>query len=110
MDWKSILEIDPVLHAPIRLAVVVFLVQTETTTLSTLVSESGLNSGVLSSNLRRLESAGYIQMEKTFRDRKTEPRYRLTRKGQRALFIYFEKANTILTSLQVLYRDPNDSK
>jgi DNA-binding HxlR family transcriptional regulator len=61
-----------------------------------LLKESKLTKGNLSVQLSRLEEAGYLQMEKTFRGKIPHTEYHLTQKGKSAFAQYRKSLSSIL--------------
>jgi DNA-binding transcriptional ArsR family regulator len=53
-----------------------------------LLNETKMNKGNLSSHLARLEEAGYVEIEKTYRGKVPMTLLRLTRKGRTAFDEY----------------------
>jgi DNA-binding transcriptional ArsR family regulator len=83
-------DIDRVIHEPARLLIVGLLNGVKQADFLWLLNESGLTKGNLSSHLVRLEEAGYIEVEKTFRGKIPLTLLRLTRAG-RAAFTGYRK-------------------
>jgi DNA-binding transcriptional ArsR family regulator len=88
-------EIDRVIHEPARLLVVGLLNGVKEADFLWLLHESGLTRGNLSSHLAKLEEAGYVEIEKTFRGKIPLTILRLTRAG-RAAFAGYRKAMSSL--------------
>jgi DNA-binding transcriptional ArsR family regulator len=63
----GITGLDRVIHEPARLLLVALLSNLDTADFLFLLKESGLTKGNLSVHLARLEDAGYIRVEKSFR-------------------------------------------
>ncbi len=85
---QNISELDRVIHEPARLTIVALLSSVASADFLFLLKESGLTKGNLSVHLSRLEEAGYIQVEKTFRGKIPHTEYRLTQKGKSAFDQY----------------------
>jgi DNA-binding HxlR family transcriptional regulator len=85
---QNLSGLDRVIHEPARLTLVALLSSVESADFLFLLKESGLTKGNLSVHLSRLEEAGYIQMEKTFRGKIPHTEYRLTQKGKSAFDQY----------------------
>uniref|UniRef100_A0A7C4L0L2 Transcriptional regulator n=1 Tax=Bellilinea caldifistulae TaxID=360411 RepID=A0A7C4L0L2_9CHLR len=81
-------EIDRLLHEPARLAIVSLLAVVEKADFLYLQRESGLTKGNLSAHLSKLESGGYVQIEKTFRGKLPLTLVALTPQGRAALEQY----------------------
>ena len=79
-------DLDPVLHAPARLAIATVLAFDEhaPVAFSQLQERLGLTAGNLSTHLRRLEDAGYVAVDKVFRDRVPSTEVTLTDRGHDA--------------------------
>lgn len=84
-------ELDRVIHEPARLLIVGLLNGVKEADFVWLMHESGLTRGNLSSHLAKLEEAGYVEIEKTFRGKIPLTILRLTRAG-RAAFAGYRKA------------------
>ncbi len=85
---QNLSGLDRVIHEPARLTLVALLSSVESTDFLFLLKESGLTKGNLSVHLSRLEEAGYIKTEKTFRGKIPHTEYRLTPKGKSAFDQY----------------------
>ena len=66
-------ELDPLLHSPLRLTIMSVLVSVENADFTFLQQQTGATSGNLSVQLDKLSTAGYIEIEKTFRDKNPGP-------------------------------------
>ena len=83
-------ELNPILHSQLRLAVMSYLVANGDTDFKTLQNETGATPGNLSVQLRKLEEAGYVKIEKTFKDNYQHTIVRLTREGLDAFEEYVD--------------------
>lgn len=77
-------RLDPVIHAPARLAIMAILAATEWAEFKFLREETGLSDSALSKQLSTLESAGYIQVRKWFLGKRPRTSVRLSRAGRAA--------------------------
>jgi DNA-binding HxlR family transcriptional regulator len=93
---ESISTLDRVIHEPARLILMALLSAAESADFVFLLKESKLSKGNLSVQLSRLEEAGYVEVEKTFRGRIPHTEYRLTRKGRAAFHQYRKSLGSIL--------------
>lgn len=82
------LRIDPLIHAPARLAIVTQLYVVDAADATFLLHRTGLTWGNLSSHLSKLEEAGYVSVDKSFRSRKPCTMVSLSPKGRRAFERY----------------------
>jgi DNA-binding MarR family transcriptional regulator len=96
---RSVLGVDPVVHAPVRLAILGVLYVVEVADFVFLMRRTGLTRGNLSTHLSKLEAAGYITIEKKFVERIPRTLLRLTRKGRDALRKYRRQMSQALGEL-----------
>ena len=85
---QSIAELDRVIHEPGRLMLVALLFAVEKSDFLYLQHETGMNKGTLSSHLSRLEEAGYVEVEKTYRGKVPQTLLGLTAAGRKAFEQY----------------------
>ena len=83
-------ELDPLLHSELRLAVMSVLISLEEADFVYLQKQTGASPGNLSIQLDKLNAAGYIEMEKTFRGKKPRTVCRITPRGLEAFRSYVE--------------------
>lgn len=76
---------DAVLLSPVRLGVVTALLARDGATFSELREILGVTRGNLGIHLQKLEEAGYVDVAKSFVDRKPQTLCRLSRRGRAAL-------------------------
>jgi len=89
-------SLDPLVHAPARLAILTVLSLVEEADFRYLLYATGLTKGNLSAHLSKLEEAGYVTIEKTFRGKIPLTLCRLTPKGRQALAKYRQAMQHIL--------------
>jgi DNA-binding transcriptional ArsR family regulator len=89
-------DLDRVIHEPARLMLVALLAGVIEADFLWLQRESTLTKGNLSSHLARLENAGYIQVDKTFKGKIPLTVVRLTRAGKTAFEAYKKKIASLL--------------
>lgn len=92
---QKISGLDRVIHEPARLTIVALLSSVKSADFLFLLKESGLTKGNLSVHLSRLEEAGYVQVEKTFRGKIPHTEYQLTSKGKTAFDQYRKSLGSI---------------
>ena len=90
-DLQSVSQVDRVIHEPARLMIVAILYAVERADFLFLLHETGLTKGNLSSHLARLEEAGYVTIEKTFRGKVPQTTCRLSEAGRVAFRDYRER-------------------
>ena len=87
-DLRSLAEVDRVIHEPARLMIATILYTVESADFTYLLRETGLTKGNLSAHLAKLEGAGYVDIEKTFRGKVPQTICRLTKAGRSAFQAY----------------------
>jgi DNA-binding MarR family transcriptional regulator len=96
----SVPGLDPVIHAQARLRVMVVLsalAAEDQITFPRLQQLLEMSAGNLSTHLRKLEDAGYLQITKTYQRRTPVTYVALTRTGRRALEDYTAALRHLLT-------------
>ena len=81
---RSLTELDRLIHEPARLLIVTILSTVESADFLFLQRETDLTKGNLSAHLSKLEEAGYINIEKTFKGKLPLTVCKLTKAGQKA--------------------------
>ncbi|MEM8531827.1 MAG: transcriptional regulator [Chloroflexota bacterium] len=87
-NLQHVLNIDRMIHEPVRLAVMVILSSVESADFLYLLRATGQTKGNLSSHMSKLETAEYVEVEKTFRGKIPMTLYTLTTVGHQALQKY----------------------
>lgn len=85
---QAISELDRVIHEPGRLMIVALLRAVKECDFLYLLHETAMNKGNISGHLARLEKAGYIEIQKTYRGKVPRTLLRLTPAGQAAFDRY----------------------
>lgn len=88
--------LDPLVHAPARLAILTVLSLVDEADFRYLLYATGLTKGNLSAHLSKLEEGGYVHIEKTFRGKLPLTVCRLTPRGRQALEDYRRTMRAIL--------------
>jgi DNA-binding MarR family transcriptional regulator len=78
-------RLDPAIHQPARLGILTAAAETKRIDFVTLRDMLDLTDGNLSRHLTMLESAGYVEIEKTFEGKKPRTWISATRAGRKAL-------------------------
>jgi len=92
-------EIDPIIHSPTRLKILVVLAEVVKADFTFLALTTGLTRGNLSANLRKLEEVGYVMIEKCFVDRVPQTMIQLTDLGKKSIKSYQADMQTIMDAL-----------
>lgn len=83
-------ELDPLLHAQLRLAVMSILMTVEEADFVYLKEQTEATAGNLSVQLDKLAAAGYIEVEKGFAGKRPRTLCRVTEVGRKAFADYVE--------------------
>ena len=92
---QDLATVDRVIHEPARLAIMTVLYAAGEADFLYLQRECGLTQGNLSSHLARLEKAGHVKIEKTFKGKYPLTTCHLTRSGRAALEGYAQKIRVV---------------
>lgn len=87
-DLSALLTVDRLIHEPSRLVLLAILHTVERADFTYLSKETGLTKGNLSSHLSKLEDAGYIAIEKTYRGKTPLTLCQITADGTTAFEAY----------------------
>jgi DNA-binding MarR family transcriptional regulator len=91
--------LDRLIHEPARMVIVTILSTVENADFLFLLKNSGLTKGNLSAHLTRLETAGYIMIEKTYRGKVPQTLVSLTDPGRSAFEIYRKQLTAFINHL-----------
>ncbi len=98
-DLAALNDIDRLIHEPGRLMLMALLYVVQSADFTFLMSQTGLTWGNLSAHMTKLEEAGYIQVEKTFKGRRPNTMLSLTPSGREAFKIYRRNMKQVLDDL-----------
>lgn len=87
-ELRGIADLDRVIHEPARLLLVTILSTVESADFLFLQREAGLTKGNLSAHLSKLEEAGYVEIQKTFKGKLPLTVCKLTKPGLKAFNVY----------------------
>ena len=96
---SNFVEIDRMVHEPARLAIMALLYVIESADFTFLMNQTGLSWGNLSTHMSKLEEAGYIEVEKSFKGRRPNTNLHLTTDGRSAFREYRQKMKQMLDDL-----------
>ena len=88
--------LDPIIHVRVRLGIVSALAVEDSLTFKELKERLDTSDGNLSVHARRLEEAGYIEINKSFDGRIPRTDYRLTATGRDALRRYLDHMEALI--------------
>ena len=87
-DLRSLAGVDRLLHEPSRTVIMAILTAVESADFLYLQRETGLTKGNLSVHLSKLEQAGFVNIEKTYRGKKPLTLCHMTEEGRNAFAAY----------------------
>ena len=97
--FEDLRDLDRLVHEPARLMVLAYLYVTEGADFTFLARQVGLTLGNLSSHIAKLEEAGYVEVVKSFKDKRPHTMIRLTTAGRAAFTTYRERMERALRDL-----------
>ena len=89
-------KIDEVIHGRLRLGVMAYLANAEVADFNELKSVLEVTQGNLSVQLRKLEDAQYVAIEKGYLGRKPRTQVRITAAGRAAFAVYLEALGKLI--------------
>jgi len=96
MSLADLGKIDEVIHGRLRLGIMVYLADAETADFTELKTVLEATQGNLSVHLKKLEEAGYVAIEKSFKDNKPLTRVSITPKGRTAFAAYLQALGDLI--------------
>ena len=81
-------NLDPLLHSQLRLAIISMLVNSEKVEFTYIKEETKAAAGNISIQIKKLQEAGYIEVEKTFKNNYPKTLLSITDKGVKAFESY----------------------
>lgn len=97
--FRRFANLDRVVHEPARLAIMAALYTMESADFLYLLQATGLSKGNLSSHLMKLEGAGYVEIEKSFRGKVPQTVCTLTQGGRQAFHAYRQRLRQVVDTL-----------
>jgi DNA-binding MarR family transcriptional regulator len=98
-DLAGFAEIDRLVHEPARLMLMAVLYVIDSADFTFLMNQTGMTWGNLSAHMSKLEEAGYLEVEKSFKGKRPNTMLRLTPGGRAAFQAYRLKMKQVLDDL-----------
>ena len=89
-------DLDPILHSQLRLSIVSILMTVDKANFSFIKESTKAAAGNISIQIKKLQEAGYIKVEKTFKDNYPNTTVSLTSKGLQAFETYVKELEKYL--------------
>lgn len=86
-------DLDPLIHSQLRLAIISMLVNSEKVEFTYIKEETKAAAGNISIQIKKLQEAGYIKVEKTFKNNYPKTIISITSKGIEAFELYIQNLN-----------------
>ncbi len=101
LDLSGLADLDRLVHEPARLAIMALLYVVESADFTFLMNQTDLTWGNLSTHLSKLEEAGYLEVEKSFKGRRPNTNLRLTEQGRVAFGDYARKMKKVFSDFPI---------
>ena len=96
MGLADLGRIDDVIHGRMRLGIMVYLADSDVADFTELKTVLEATQGNLSVHLKTLEKAGYVAIEKSFRDNKPLTRVSITGPGRKTFSAYLDALGSLI--------------
>ena len=96
MGLADLGRIDDVIHGRMRLGIMVYLSDADSADFTELKTVLEATQGNLSVHLKKLEEAGFVAIDKSFRDNKPLTRVSITREGRQAFSAYLDAIGSLI--------------
>ena len=101
MEQDKILDLDPIIHAPVRLAILSILINVDKAEFNYLKEMTATSDGNLSTHLNKLEANNLIQIEKTYKGKKPQTLCSITDSGRTAFQQYVEQMEKFIRNQKI---------
>jgi DNA-binding MarR family transcriptional regulator len=96
MGLADLGRIDDVIHGRMRLGIMVYLSDADSADFTELKTVLEATQGNLSVHLKKLEEAGYVAIDKSFKANKPLTRVSITRQGRKAFSAYLDAIGSLI--------------
>ena len=93
-------ELDKVIHERMRLGIISALAANEKLSFTDLKNLLNTTDGNISVHARKLEEAGYLSFEKSFKGRMPLTEYKITKEGKKALERYLNHMEALINAMK----------
>lgn len=95
----QLVHVDRLIHEPARHLLMAYLYVIDAADFIYLRRQTGFSAGNISSHMTKLEQAGYVDVEKSFVDKRPRTLFRLTPAGRRAFETYHQTMREVLRAI-----------
>lgn len=99
---SEIIKLDKTIHEPARIAILTLLSVVEKSDFLFLKNNTGLTQGNLSSHLTKLENAGYVEIEKTFKGKRPLTLVQISNLGKRQFEKYLQTIKKYINESDII--------
>lgn len=96
MGLADLGRIDDVIHGRMRLGIMVYLSDADSADFTELKTVLEATQGNLSVHLKKLEEAGFVAIDKSFKDNKPLTRVSITPQGRKAFSAYLDAIGSLI--------------
>lgn len=96
MDRFASVELDPILHQPVRTRIVAYLATRGEATFTELKHALAITDGNLEAHVKKLVAARYLRVHKTSSEGRPQTTYHLTALGERTFHSYLNSLQSLL--------------
>ncbi len=93
-------DLDKVIHERLRLGIISALAANEKLSFTELKNLLATSDGNISVHTRKLEEAGYVTFEKSFKGRMPLTEYKITHPGRKALVRYLDHMEALIKAMK----------
>ena len=93
-------DLDKIIHERLRLGIISALAANEKLSFTELKNLLNTTDGNISVHARKLEDAGYVTLEKSFKGRMPLTEYRITKDGRAALNRYLDHMEALINAMK----------
>ena len=99
---SDIISMDKTIHEPARIAILTLLSVVEKSDFLFLKNNTGLTQGNLSSHLTKLENAGFVEIEKTFKGKRPLTLVQISDLGKKEFVKYLQTLKKYINESNLL--------
>lgn len=93
-------DLDKVIHERLRLGIISALAANDKLSFNDLKNLLNTSDGNISVHARKLEDAGYVKLEKSFKGRMPLTEYKITASGRKALERYLDHMEALINAMK----------
>jgi DNA-binding MarR family transcriptional regulator len=98
--FTAISELDKLIHEPARMSIMSVLYVLDSADFTFLMNQTGLTWGNLSAHLTKLETAGYVEIIKSFKGKRPNTNLKLSSSGRDAFKKYMDQMKNIVRDFE----------